>query len=62
MSVDQAGETYEAVVFSGGGCHCFWQAGFWTEAALVPDPPLRVVSAVSAGAAFARRRLRRNAA
>src|SRR5499426_466771 len=41
------------VVFAGGGNRCFWQAGFWTEAAprleLAPDR----VAAVSAGAAIA---------
>jgi predicted acylesterase/phospholipase RssA len=44
---------YDAVVFAGGGCRCFWQAGFWSEAA----PPLglapRVVGATSAGSALA---------
>jgi predicted patatin/cPLA2 family phospholipase len=43
----------DAVVFAGGGCRCFWQAGFWEQAA----PPLgwrpRVTGAVSAGAAMA---------
>jgi len=40
-------------VFAGGGCRCFWQAGFWTSAAeplgIVPE----VVAGVSAGAALA---------
>lgn len=44
---------FEGAVFAGGGCRCFWQAGFWAEAA----PPLglapRVFGAVSAGAAMA---------
>lgn len=40
-----------AVVFSGGGCRCFWQAGFWeaTGDAFAPE----MVASVSAGAAFA---------
>jgi predicted acylesterase/phospholipase RssA len=44
---------FDAVVFSGGGCRCFWQAGFWEVAA--PALPLRprVIGAVSAGAAMA---------
>jgi predicted acylesterase/phospholipase RssA len=45
--------SYDAVVFAGGGCRCFWQAGFWAEAGHSLDPPPRVVGAVSAGAAFA---------
>ena len=42
----------DAVVFSGGGARCFWQAGFWqtVQAAL---PPPSVVAAVSGGAALA---------
>lgn len=44
---------FDAVVFSGGGCRCFWQAGFWSAAqpllGLRPD----VVAGTSAGAAFA---------
>jgi predicted acylesterase/phospholipase RssA len=44
---------YDAVVFAGGGCRCFWQAGFWTAAqpALGLEP--RRVAGVSAGSAFA---------
>ena len=42
----------DAVVFSGGGARCFWQAGFWqTVQALLPRPA--VVAAVSGGAALA---------
>lgn len=40
-----------AIVFSGGGCRCFWQAGFWEEAGHVFKPT--VIASVSAGAAFA---------
>ncbi len=40
-----------AIVFSGGGCRCFWQSGFWEAAGHVFDP--RVIASVSAGAAFA---------
>lgn len=42
---------YDAVVFSGGGCRCFWQAGFWEEAGAVLQP--KAIAAVSAGSAFA---------
>ncbi|MCR9166105.1 MAG: patatin-like phospholipase family protein [Nannocystaceae bacterium] len=44
-------QAIRAVVFAGGGCRCFWQAGLWEEAghALRPD----AVASVSAGAAFA---------
>ncbi|MBW2384391.1 MAG: patatin-like phospholipase family protein [Deltaproteobacteria bacterium] len=44
---------FDAVVFAGGGCRCFWQLGFWQEAAPVLGLRPRVVAAVSAGAAFA---------
>lgn len=40
-----------AIVFSGGGCRCFWQAGFWEEAGHLFEPS--VIASVSAGAAFA---------
>lgn len=43
--------TIRAVVFAGGGCRCFWQAGFWEEAGPLFAP--EVVASVSAGAAFA---------
>ena len=42
----------DAVVFSGGGARCFWQAGFWqTVKESLPRPA--VVAAVSGGAAVA---------
>ena len=42
----------DAVVFSGGGARCFWQAGFWqTVQSALPQPA--VVAAVSGGAALA---------
>ena len=44
---------FDAVVLGGGGCRCFWQAGFWSEAAPALGLAPRVVSGVSAGAAFA---------
>jgi predicted acylesterase/phospholipase RssA len=44
---------FDAVVFAGGGCRCFWQLGFWSSAAgrlgLAPER----IGAVSAGAAMA---------
>jgi predicted acylesterase/phospholipase RssA len=45
--------SYEAVVFAGGGCRCFWQAGFWAEAAEAVGLQPKAIAAVSAGAAFA---------
>jgi predicted patatin/cPLA2 family phospholipase len=44
---------FEAVVFAGGGCRCFWQAGFWEVAAPALQLRPRLVGAVSAGAAMA---------
>jgi predicted acylesterase/phospholipase RssA len=44
---------YDAVVLGGGGCRCFWQAGFWSEAAPAIGLAPSVVAGVSAGAAFA---------
>lgn len=42
----------DAVVFSGGGARCFWQAGFWRAVrGALPRPA--VVAAVSGGAALA---------
>lgn len=42
----------DAVVFSGGGAKCFWQAGFWNAVrSALPVPT--AVSAVSGGAAIA---------
>lgn len=44
---------FDAAVFAGGGCRCFWQLGFWSAAerrlGLAPER----VGAVSAGAAMA---------
>ena len=42
----------DAVVFSGGGARCFWQAGFW-DAVQSALPRPEVVGAVSGGAALA---------
>lgn len=42
----------DAVVFSGGGARCFWQAGFW-EAVRSTLPVPTAVSGVSGGAAVA---------
>jgi predicted acylesterase/phospholipase RssA len=44
---------YDAVVFAGGGCRCFWQAGFWSIAAPALGLEPRLIGAVSAGAAMA---------
>lgn len=46
-------EGFDGVVFAGGGCRCFWQAGFWSTAAPVLGLAPRAVAAVSAGSAFA---------
>ena len=53
MSGSAPQSPYEAVVFAAGGCRCFWQAGFWAEAAPALHLTPRVVGGVSAGAAFA---------
>lgn len=45
--------SFDGVVFAGGGCRCFWQAGFWSVAAPELGLAPRAVSAVSAGSAFA---------
>ena len=42
----------DAVVFSGGGARCFWQAGFW-RAVRTALPRPAAVAAVSGGAALA---------
>jgi predicted acylesterase/phospholipase RssA len=46
---------FAAAVFAGGGNRCFWQAGFWSEAAAVLGlrRSVRRVAATSAGAAIA---------
>lgn len=46
-------EGFQSIVFAGGGCRCFWQAGFWSEAAPALGVPDQGVAGVSAGAAFA---------
>lgn len=53
MSPLTAVTSFDAVVFAGGGCRCFWQAGFWVEAAPALGLTPRVVGSVSAGSAFA---------
>ena len=53
MSPPTPNGPYDAVVFAGGGCRCFWQAGFWTEAAPALELAPRQVAGVSAGSAFA---------
>ena len=40
-------------MFAGGGCRCFWQAGFWSVAAEPMGWRPRVIAGVSAGSAFA---------
>jgi len=52
-SSDPAESLFDAAVFAGGGCRCFWQLGFWTQAAPALGLRPRVVAGVSAGAAFA---------
>ena len=44
---------FDAVVFAGGGCRCFWQLGFWSAAAAPIGLAPERVGAVSAGAAMA---------
>ncbi len=45
--------SFDAVVFSGGGCRCFWQAGFWSVVAPALELRPRTVVGASAGSAFA---------
>jgi predicted acylesterase/phospholipase RssA len=44
---------FAAAVFAGGGNRCFWQAGFWSEAAPALGLAPHRVAATSAGAAIA---------
>ncbi|MEB2346265.1 MAG: patatin-like phospholipase family protein [Deltaproteobacteria bacterium] len=44
---------FDAAVFAGGGCRCFWQLGFWSTAASRLGIEPERVGAVSAGAAMA---------
>lgn len=44
---------FEQVVFAGGGHRCWWQAGFWDEAASAIGLTPRRIAGVSAGAATA---------
>jgi len=53
QATGQATSDFDAVVFAGGGCRCFWQAGFWSVAAPALDLKPRVVAGVSAGTAMA---------
>lgn len=53
MGQGTEGVPFDAAVFAGGGCRCFWQAGFWSEAAPALGLAPRVVGATSAGSAFA---------
>jgi len=48
-----AASNFDAVVFAGGGCRCFWQVGFWQIAAPALEIRPQNVVAVSAGAAMA---------
>jgi predicted acylesterase/phospholipase RssA len=45
--------SYDAVVFAGGGCRCFWQVGFWEVVAPAVGLAPKQIGAVSAGAAMA---------
>lgn len=45
--------SFDAVVWSGGGCRCFWQAGFWSVVAPALALRPRTVVGASAGSAFA---------
>lgn len=44
---------FDAVVFTGGGCRCFWQAGFWSVVAPALELRPRTITGASAGSAFA---------
>lgn len=45
--------SFDAVVFAGGGCRCFWQVGFYQAVAPALDLRPIQVAAVSAGSAMA---------
>jgi len=49
----RAESRYDAVVFAGGGCRCFWQVGFFQAVATELDLRPTQVAGVSAGAAMA---------
>ena len=55
MSSDSSTESpaYDGVVFAGGGCRCFWQAGFYSATAEQLSLRPKEVAAASAGAALA---------
>jgi predicted acylesterase/phospholipase RssA len=52
-SAGQSTSPFDAAVFAGGGCRCFWQVGFWEVAAPALGIRPRVVIGTSAGSAFA---------
>ena len=41
---------FDAVVFAGGGCRCFWQAGFWSVVAPALELRPRSITGASATA------------
>ncbi len=43
---------YDGIVFAGGGCRCFWQAGFYAEAQSRLNLAPQYAAAASAGAAL----------
>lgn len=54
MAIGMSGsKPFDAVVFAGGGCRCFWQLGFWSVAAPELGLRPRVAVGVSAGTAMA---------
>lgn len=48
-----ASSPFQSVVFAGGGCRCFWQAGFYSVAGPALGLKPKTVAGVSAGAAMA---------
>ncbi len=44
---------FDGVVFAGGGCRCFWQAGFYSEVAPLLGLQPKYLAAASAGASLA---------
>jgi len=53
IGADTSRSPFDAVVFAGGGCRCFWQAGFYAVAAPALGITPERIGAVSAGAALA---------
>lgn len=52
-SVSATAKHFDGLVFAGGGCRCFWQAGFYSQLHADAGVRPKVVAAASAGASIA---------